>query len=422
MKSKWLISVGLVVCLVLCFALPMCAPAPPVEEEQFLKIGVHAPLTGAAASSGQHMQDGATVAVDEINASGGVLGRQIKLFVVDDEDTPLVGVTVAERLLSKERVDVLTGGMWAAVAVGIMDVTAKYGVPYISTGAPGDAITELYLSDPEKYRACWKTCPGLDGYGHVFWDYWEYILSNNLYQPKGRNIVMVKDDDSTWALPISEHMDRYLESSSLWDNGWRIVRDDTFPLEETDFIAQMSIIKAEDPDIVFFIHPWVVQNTSFVKQFRDAGLECPYCTIYAPSVPEYVEVGGSAVNGVLWTTCIGLLPPSEDSRIFEQKVYDKTGHPVSDYTVAQYEVIYMIKEAYERAGSFDVDKFIEEYNKTEHTSKLMGNFIMDPSTHCMKSGDDYIPVLLYQIQDGENVLIWPLCYAVGEYITPEWVK
>jgi branched-chain amino acid transport system substrate-binding protein len=86
-----------------------------------------------------------------------------------------------------------------------------------------------------------------------------------------------------------------------------------------------------------------------------------------------------------------------------------------------YDSIYMIKEAYERAGSFDKEKFLTEMDKTRRVG-VAGVYVFDPKTHESIAGEDRIVPLVYQIQDGKNMIVWPKKYAEATYTVPSWMK
>jgi len=399
--------------------LPACVPKEEaVTEEEFLRGGVFGPWTGPMSPWGAQIRGAAELAIEEINAFGGVLGRQIKMFWDDDEGKPEAGLTVGERFATKDKVDVIFGGVAFEVACAMMDVCSKYDIPFLIGCSTSAEVCTKIKENPVKYRAVWKLAPSTDAYGDSAVGTWEFLLDNNLVHPKGRNIISVVDQRS-FGLSNAAALKSYLEESPLWNEGWRVILEDTATTGETDWLAEVTKIKAAEPDIIFLSLGSVAGNTAFVRQFAEAGIKCPIWTTYTPSNPEYKEVGGEAVEGILWSNNCALLETNPVCKSFMEKLDPKL---ISGCAALIYDQAYMIAESYGNAGCFDdLDKFIEAMN-APHRGRALGIYVFDPITHTAQFGPEYIPTVVYQIQEGKDVPIWPPSVATGEYVTPSWMK
>lgn len=420
-RAKLVIVLGRV-CLLIVFTTLFFGSANPVSGQEkggVLKIGICIPLTGPSAMTGEYAKRAATLAAEEINAAGGILGRKIELVFADDESNPAVGVAAAERLITKDKVEILAGTYNSSVCLAVMDVPAKYGVPYISGGATSDQIGLKRASDTKKYRAFYKPSTPSYVYGQMWTWFWEFMLNENLYKPESKNITIV-NENTAWGNAITDAIKKYLSESDLFKKGFRIVLADQVPHAETDFLAEISKIKAYKPGIVFGIFAAVPSNSAFQKQFVNAGIKVPVCACYTPDNPEFIKVTGPAANGLIWNSVVNVLPTKEGKHFREatqkrfQKDVDAPGSEV-------YDSIYMIKEAYERAGSFDREKFLAEMDKTRRVGAA-GTYVFDPKTHEGLAGEDYIVSLAYQIQDGKSMIIWPKKHAEAKYTVPSWMK
>jgi len=418
-KSAWIKILGsFCVLMLISFFLgnPRIAGA---QDKDALRIGILLPLTGPSAVTGEHSRRGATLAAEEINAAGGILGRKIELVFGDDESNPAVGVAAAERLITKDKVEILAGTYNSSVCLAVMDVPAKYGIPYISGGATSDQIGLKRASDQKKFRAYYKPVSPSYVYGQMWTWFWEYMIKENQYKPENKNIAIV-NENSAWGNAITDAIRKYLAESELTKQGFKIALADQVPLAETDFLAEISKIKASKPGIVFGIFAAVPTNSSFQKQFVNAGIKVPACSCYTPDNPEFIKVTGPAANGLIWNSAINLLPTKEGKRYREviQKRFQKDVEVVGSIV---YDLIYMIREAYQRAGSFEKEKFLNEMDKTKYVGAA-GVYMFDPRTHEALAGEDYIVPLAYQIQDGKNKIIWPKKFADATYTLPSWMK
>ena len=422
MKRAKLVTVLGRVCLLIVFTTLFFGSANSVSGQEkggVPKIGILIPLTGPSASIGEHCRRGAILAAEEINATGGILGRKIELVFADDESNPAVGVAAAERLITKDNVDIVAGTYNSSVCLAVMDVPAKYGIPYIGGGATSDQIGLKRASDPKRFRAFYKPASPSYVYGQMWTWFLEFMLNENLYKPESKNITIV-NENSAWGNAITDAIKKYLSESDLSKKGFKIVLADQVPHSETDFLAEISKIKAYKPGIVFGIFAAVPTNSAFQKQFVNAGIKVPVFSVYTPNNPEFLSVTGPAANGLIWNSVMNLLPTKEGKHFREaiQKRFQKDVEVVGSMV---YDSIYMIKEGYERAGSFDKEKFLTEMDKTRHVGAA-GVYVFDPKTHESIAGEDYIVSLAYQIQDGKSMIIWPKKHAEAKYTVPSWMK
>src|SRR3954468_9018789 len=119
----------------------LLAPALPAFAADTIKIGLVTALSGQSARAGEALTRGLAVAIDELNASGGALGRKFELVRRDDEATPAKGVIAARELVHKEKVAVLFGGLDTPVSIAIIPVITEAKVPFMGPWAAGTAIT-----------------------------------------------------------------------------------------------------------------------------------------------------------------------------------------------------------------------------------------------------------------------------------------
>src|SRR4051812_9592312 len=105
--------------------------ATPAFAQEPIKIGVTQPLTGAFAASGNYVTQGAKIAEDAINASGGVLGRKIQLVIEDNKSNPTEAVATAEKLISKDKVPVMMGAWSSTLTLAVMPKLMEYEVPML---------------------------------------------------------------------------------------------------------------------------------------------------------------------------------------------------------------------------------------------------------------------------------------------------
>ena len=391
--------------------------------EKTLKIGVAGPLTGGAASIGDNVRMGATIAAEEINAAGGVLGKPIELIFADSEGKPDVGVAAARRLITQDRVKVLMGQYDEVTAMAQYDIALRHKVPILTNGCTAGFMGEEIKKNPKKYRYLWKPVPPGENHSRAFVEVLESIvLDRKIYQPKTTNLTFTTDD-TDWAIEHIAAAQKYLDQGRLGKLGWKITYTETYAWGETDFLAIMSKIRAADPGFHVDIDCHIPGCAAFMKQFRDAGIKCPLSMVYLPAAQEFSDITGDAAEGLMYPGVI-MIVPTEKGKGLVKKVYEKYGVDIgleANVGIA-HDVVNMVAQAYERAGTLDdVDKFADEMNKTRYNG-MCGVYVWDPETHTGRSGEDYIPTQVFQFQNMERVVIWPKRYATGQYQLPDWTK
>src|SRR5688572_33450399 len=115
--------------------------AAPALAQEPIRIGVTQPLTGAFAASGNYVAQGAKIAEEAINASGGVLGRKIQLVIEDNKSNPTEAVATAEKLIGKDKVPVLMGAWSSTLTLAVMPKLMEYGVPMLVETSSSGKIT-----------------------------------------------------------------------------------------------------------------------------------------------------------------------------------------------------------------------------------------------------------------------------------------
>ena len=134
---------GVPVLLSVVLAVALSAPGPaPAQSKVPVKIGLAAAVSGGSAASGEAIKRGLQIAIDEINAKGGVLGgRKLELVIRDDEGNPQTGITIARELVEREKVAAVFGGLHTTVALAQVSVWQELKTPYMGAWAAGTNIT-----------------------------------------------------------------------------------------------------------------------------------------------------------------------------------------------------------------------------------------------------------------------------------------
>jgi branched-chain amino acid transport system substrate-binding protein len=259
-------------------ALAACATlAATAIAEETVKIGVTQPLTGAFAASGNYVADGARIAAEEINATGGVLGRKLELIVEDNKSNPTEAVATAEKLIVKDKVPVMMGAWGSTLTLAIMPKLEEYKVPMVVETSSSGKITE-------------------SGNPYVFRISPTSQMEAKAFAPLFATLGIKKADflstNNDFGLGAAKE---FSEAAKV--SGVTIGVMDTMDPKATDFSAQLAAIKASGGDTLF-VTTAVEQITLILKQAKDQRLPQRIITTGGSNSPDQlIAQAGEAANG-----------------------------------------------------------------------------------------------------------------------------
>jgi branched-chain amino acid transport system substrate-binding protein len=251
--------------------------AGPALAQGTIKIGVTEPLTGAFAASGNYVTQGARLAEEEINRTGGVLGRKIQLVVEDNKSNPTEAVATAEKLINSDKVTVMMGAWSSTLTLAVMPKIEEYKVPLlVETSSSGKITTSgnpyIFRISPTSEMEARAFIPLIKKLGIKKAD---FLVSNN-----------------DFGLGASKEF-----ADMAKKEGVQIGVIETMDPKATDFSAQLAKIKASGGDTLF-VTTAVEQITLVLKQANDLQLKTRIITTGGSSSPDQlIEQAGAAANG-----------------------------------------------------------------------------------------------------------------------------
>jgi branched-chain amino acid transport system substrate-binding protein len=412
-RLPWLLA-----CAALTFAtLPGAASAQ-------VKIGFLAPLTGPQAEAGIALRQGALLAMEEINARGGVTvgGKKqtLQILVEDTTSKPDVGVALGEKLITSDKVHILVGDSYASsVTMAVMELAPKYGVPIYSIEPVSGAIAKKVAENPERYATYWKGDFNSDAYANTVFQTAMDLVKEGKLKPRSKTVAFVVEDTDYGRSNAGDAGRLFAEV------GWKVVATETVPLGYTDFYPQFGKVRGLAPDVVVSCFTSNSSGIAFAKQYIEQGVSALHLAIYYPTRSEFIPQAGKAAEGVLWTPLL-FDPENIKSQVaFAQAIQEKflkgtTSKPNSDNAYG-YDGIMNIADVLTRAGSLEPKKISQAFSTLDRKG-LLGRYKFDQKNHTVMPGPDYIPVPTAQIQNGRNVIVWPATVKAGEYQTQPWTR
>ncbi|WP_222182996.1 ABC transporter substrate-binding protein [Geminicoccus harenae] len=383
-----------------------------------VKIGLLAPLTGPASADGQEFQRGAQLAIDEMNAAGGIDGHTFELVVGDVKDQSAGNVTSAvERLLGDPDVHFMLTG-YASLTNFEIDNMAEAEMPYVLS-ANSAQTRDIIAENPENYACCWSWSPSYDAYNTDVTSFVEKLEADGKIQLPTKKVAIVSSDNP-YSKTISEGM-----KATFAERGWTISVDELVPFGEvTDWRSILTKIRQDVPDVVINTDYLPGNSASFLTQFLEQPTKSLVFLQYAPSVPEFVQLTGEKSNGVIYNLLGGPLVTPKNPRAEEvsKKFQDAYGVESGFYGVALYEIVNLYFDALREVGDPNDHAGIMEAIAATDKQTVAGRLKFDPATHLAMQGDEYIPLTFFQIWDGERHLIAPANYAPHEFKLQPWMQ
>jgi branched-chain amino acid transport system substrate-binding protein len=251
-------------------------------SEEPIKIGVIAGLSGAGTSYGLGIQQGAEMAVEEINAEGGINGQMLELVIVDDASDPSQTVTAMQRLIDQEKVDVLVGGWGSSQVLAHQGTVEASGVPYVIVGATNPAITSVDNT----------------------WSY-RVIKSDALQAREIADIAVNKLACEVIAIMFDSNdygtgnHDVFVEGLS--EIGVEPAVEQTYQTNDKDFTAQLTNIREANPDCMA-IFGTIPGAPAIMEQARVLGITARFIGTGGLANEQLMSLAGDAAEGTIITT------------------------------------------------------------------------------------------------------------------------
>lgn len=400
---------------------PAKAPAPAAEVKRDINVVGLFPISGFIASDGAEMRNGVVMAVDEINALGGLVGHKLKYIEVDDKDSTGDQVPTAfQRAIGVEKADVIFSGYHLNSAPEF-DICANAGVLYYNNNTQ-KAWTDRYAKDPAKNWSIFQTDPNDEWYGGGFANYLDSLVKTGQFKPKAMTAAILHGDE-----PYGTFIGTTFNDTAT-KLGWKILFKQAFTVGQVaDWGPMLSKARDANPDVLFTADYNPADNAAMIKQFASSPINALIYQQYGPSVPEYLELAGAAASGVIWATVLGFLPDKigNDWVAAYKKKFNQT--PGFANAPGGYDQVWLWAKAVALAGDpFDYKKVAKMTEMGIHRGVTGGSSFENHGGRCYpwQVNDPSLGQAhtIYQIQGKEQKLIFPDPYTTGKFQMPPWFK
>jgi branched-chain amino acid transport system substrate-binding protein len=342
-----------------------------------IPVGMYGALTGGEAAFGQATLQGVKLAVEEINAGGGIGGRKIRLVVEDDQGKAEEAATVVTKLITRDNVIAVIGENSSNQSLAAAPICQTNGVPMISPSSTnpnvtkkGDYIFRVCFTDPYQGKAL------------------ATFVHENL---KLNTAAVLKDNKNDYSVGLAQFFTQ--EFTRL---GGKVVVEQSYQGGDNEFRPQLTAIKASSPQVLF-LPGFYTEVGQIATQARDLGLDVPLVGGDGWDSPKVIEIGGQSINGSYFSDHYFVGDPRPLVQKFVSAIRQRTGHNPEANAALGYDAMHILADAMRKAGTTTADrrKIRDQIATTRDYQGVSGTITMGPDRDPIK------PVAMIKIDHGE---------------------
>jgi branched-chain amino acid transport system substrate-binding protein len=347
------------------------------KKDDVIRIGIAGPMTGDQGKMGMDFRNGVSLAVEEWNANGGVLGKKIVLLIGDDQHEPKQAVSIANKMVNDGVVG-LIGHFNSSCSIPASDVYNRAGIPMITPASTNPELTE------KGYRGVFRVCGRDDQQGKVAAEFVTARL--------GLKRIAVIHDKTTYGQGLADEFKKAL------DKKIEVVYYGGVGQGDRDFKGVLTTIRGKKPELIFFggIYP---AAGLLVRQAREIGMEAPFMSGDGTIDPKFIEIAGSkAAEGTYLTFSPDPRNIPSAGRFVEG--YSEKYGEIGPYSIYAYDAANILLTALREADSTEGKLIIDKLHSMEFQGAL-GRINFD------EKGDvTTAPYVIWVTRDGKFTEFW----------------
>ncbi|NLA28587.1 MAG: ABC transporter substrate-binding protein [Propionibacterium sp.] len=334
------------------------------SDSDAIKLGVNYELSGPVATYGDASVQGIELAVEEINAAGGIDGKPIEIIKYDTKSEPAEATTLATKLMTQDDVITVIGPATSGSFKATIPVANQNHVPVVSGSATAEDVT---VSNGQVQEYAFRTCFSDSFQGTA--------MANFAAKDLGaKTAVIIKDTSSDYAKGLAENF-----ASTFKADGGTIVGEEGYVAGDTDFNAILTSIRSKDFDVIY-LPGYYNEVGLIIKQARALGITAPILGGDGYESPTLLQLAGaSALNDVYYTDHYSPLD-TENVKVTEfiENFKKKYNSEPSAFSALGYDTAYFVADAISRSGAeLTGDAVKDAMASTTDFQGVTGNFGID---------------------------------------------
>ncbi len=340
--------------------------APAAHAAEPIKIGEYASLTGKEAGFGQTSHHGVVLALEEINAAGGVLGRKLELAYEDNQTKSGESATAVKKLISRDKVVALIGEVSSGRSLEAAPIAQAAKIPMIAPAATNPKVTQTgnYI-----FRVCF-----IDPFqGTVMAKFAREDL-------KVKRVAILSSVSNAYSLGLAKFF-----KETFVPAGGVIATEKNFSEGDKDFRAQLTAVKAANVEAVF-VPGYYTESALIIRQARDLGLTVPFFGGDGWEDEQLLSIGGEALNGCYYSTHFSAENTDASVAKFVAKYKARWNNEVPGaFSALGYDAVYVLADAIKRAGTTDGPKLRDALAATKDFAGASGVTTLDKDRNASKA-------------------------------------
>jgi len=312
------------------------------KKEDVIKIGVAGPMTGDQAKMGTDFKNGVTLAVEEWNSKGGLLGKKIEIMVEDDQHEPKQAVSIANKIVNAGAVGII-GHFNSSCSIPASDVYNRAGIPMITPASTNPQLTE------KGYKGVSRVCGRDDQQGKVGA---EFVI-NKLKLKK----IAIIHDKTTYGQGLADEFKKFITGQVEVVYYGGIIQGDK------DFKTVLTAMKDKKPELIYFggIYP---EAGLIVRQAKELGITVPLMSGDGTIDPKFIEIAGAKAAEGTYLTFSPDARKIPTAKTFIDS-YEKKFGELGPYSMYAYDAANVMLTAIKEAGTTDGKTVIEKLHSVE---------------------------------------------------------
>ena len=347
-------------------------------DSDIIAVGEFGSMTGTTAAFGTSTDKGVQLAIDEINAAGGVLGKKIKIYLEDDQSKPDEVPAVVSKLITQNKVVALLGEVASSRSLAAAPLAQRAKIPMIS---PSSTNPEVTKKGDFIFRMCY-----LDDFQGASMARFAY---NSLGKKKGAILRDVRND---YSVGLANFF-----TAEFTKLGGTITADETYSEGDNDFRAQLTKIKSSQPEFLF-VPGYYADAAKIATQARDLGITVPFVGGDGWESAKLFEIGGKAVEGSFYGNHYFVGDTSPAVANFVQKFKEKYGEQPDSMAALGYDAARLLADSIKRAGTTDGEALRKTLAETSGWQGVTGTMSFDENRNPVK------PIVILEVKDGQLAL------------------
>jgi branched-chain amino acid transport system substrate-binding protein len=359
-------------------ALTTASCGPKLNPNE-IRIGEFAALTGSQATFGQSNHEGLLLAVSEINAAGGINGKQLVVTTVDDQGKPEEAAVAVTKLLTQDASQVIVGEVASSLSLAAAPICQNNKVPMLSPSSTNPKVTQVgdYI-----FRVCF-----IDPFqGQVMADF----ASDKL---KAKTAAIFRDQKSDYSMGLADFFIARFQAK-----GGKIVTDQSYVQGDIDFKSQLTGIRAAQPDVIF-VPGYYTEVGLIARQARELGMKQPLLGGDGWDSPKLFEIGGGALDGCYHSDHFTAQSLDPKVQAYVKKYQAKWGHAPDALATLAYDAAGVLAQALRSAKSLMGEDIRDAIASVKNYEGVTGTISIDANRNAVK------PAVVLKISGGKEIFV-----------------